>query len=115
MNSELTAALTARILALQDENDCWNVLHENYSYYPEANYYAPNYRSTLWTLVFLADLQCEPGDPRLVKPLKTISDHFLEAGANIYSIGRSHFPIPCLNGNMLVRGDGDTNKKNASR
>lgn len=101
MDNELTSSLTSKVIALQDKNGCWNVLHENDRYYPEANYYAPNYRSTLWTLVFLADLQCDPGDPRLVKPLKTISDHFLDTSANIYSIGASHFPIPCLNGNML--------------
>jgi hypothetical protein len=101
MDNELTAALTSKIIALQDENGCWNALHENDKYYPEANYYAPNYRSTLWTLVLLADIQCDAQDPRLARPLKTISDHFLDKQSKIYSLGRSHFPIPCLNGNML--------------
>jgi hypothetical protein len=101
MDNELIASLTSKIIGLQDENGCWNVLHENDKYYPEANYYAPNYRSTLWTLVLLADIQCDPEDPRLVNPLKIISDHFMDTRSNIYSLGRSHFPIPCLNGNML--------------
>lgn len=101
MDNELITSLTSQIIALQDEIGCWNVLHENDRYYPQANYYAPNYRSTLWTLVLLADIQCDPHDPRLVRPLKTISEHFLDKKTHIYSIGRSHFPIPCLNGNML--------------
>lgn len=101
MENVLIKSLVSRILSLQDENGCWNVLHENDKYYPEANFYAPNYRSTLWTLVLLADIQCDSQEPRLVKPLQIMSDHFLDKKSNICSIGRSHFPIPCLNGNML--------------
>jgi hypothetical protein len=37
----------------------------------------------------------------LKKPLKIISNHFLDTTLNIYSLGKTHFPIPCLNGNML--------------
>lgn len=93
--------IVKKILELQDENGCWNVLDKNDTHYPELNYYVPNYKSTLWTLVLLADMQCDPKTAGLVKPLKIISNHFFDKNSGIYSIGKSHFPIPCLNGNML--------------
>ncbi len=101
MNSELVKSITSRIIESQDENGCWNVLNKSDKHYPALNYYVPNYNSTLWTLILLADIQCDPGISSLRKPLRTISNHFLEKNYNIYSIGKSHFPIPCLNGNML--------------
>ncbi len=101
MNDKLAKSITSTIIELQDENECWNVLNENDKYFPALNYYAPNYKSTLWTLVLLADIQCDPGINGLMKPLKTISNHFLDKNLNIYSLGKTHFPIPCLNGNML--------------
>ncbi|MEW6713235.1 MAG: hypothetical protein AB1403_25670, partial [Candidatus Riflebacteria bacterium] len=43
----------------------------------------------------------DPDDDRFKKPLQIISDHFYDKERGIYSIGKSHFPIPCLNGNMI--------------
>jgi len=100
MDLDVINSITAKVVDLQDENECWNVLSEGDKYYPECNYYVPNYKSTLWTLIFLADIQC-PSNISFFKPLNIISNHFLEKQLNIYSIGKSHFPIPCLNGNML--------------
>jgi len=97
----IAKAITSKILELQDENGCWNVLDESHKYFPAFNYYAPNYKSTLWTLILLADIQTNSRNARLIKPLSIISDHFLDKHLNIYSLGKSHFPIPCLNGNML--------------
>ena len=101
MNKEKVDFLMAKIIELQDENKCWNVLQPGDKYYPEYNYYVPNYNSTLWTLIFLADMGCEIHNEELEKPLKIISDHFFDKENKIYTIGKSHFPIPCLNGNML--------------
>lgn len=105
-------SLTNKILEFQDEQGCWNVLKEGDPYYPHCNYYVPNYKSTLWTLVFLADTGCDRNHEKLNQPLKIITDHFLEPEHSVFSIGKSHFPIPCLNGNMLYllsyfHGDSD--------
>lgn len=101
MNKDLTKSIISEIMKLQDKNGCWNVLNESDKHYPVLNYYIPFYKSTLWTLVLLADIQCDFGMKSLKKPLMTISDHFLDKKYHIYSLGRDHFPIPCLNGNML--------------
>lgn len=90
-----------RILSLRDRNGCWNVLREGGKGYPELNYYVPNYKSTLWTLVLLADLEIGEGEALFHGPLAAAANQFYDEKAGIYSIGKSHFPIPCLNGNML--------------
>jgi hypothetical protein len=101
MYEEITESLTSKITGLQDKDGCWNVLKENDKYYPELNYYVPNYKSTLWTLVLLSEIQCDIKNDQFRKPLEIISNHFLDKQNNIYSVGKSHFPIPCLNGNMI--------------
>lgn len=93
--------LTNKIISLQDENGCWNVLNDDDKYYPELNYYIPNYKSTLWTLILLADIETDPNIKKIKKPLSIITDHFYDIENKIFSIGKSHFPIPCLNGNMI--------------
>ena len=93
--------ITSNIMELQDSDGCWNVLKEGDKYYPDLNYYVPNYKSTLWTLVLLADIKTAANNERLIKPLKTITEHFWDNEHGIFTIGKSHFPIPCLNGNMI--------------
>lgn len=93
--------LADRVASLQDSNGCWNVLSPSDRNYPEFNYYVPNYKSTLWTLVLLADSKVDPNDIRFQKPLATIAENFFDPDSRIFSIGKSHFPIPCLNGNMI--------------
>lgn len=89
-----------RIKELQDNSGCWNVDWDN-RYGPELTHYVPNYKSTLWTLILLADIEVDRDDPSLKLPLKTIVEHFWDDNNGIFTIGKSHFPIPCLNGNML--------------
>jgi hypothetical protein len=101
MNKEIEKSITSKIIELQDDNGCWNVLNKNDKYFPAFNYYMPNFKSTLWTLILLADIQTNPKNNSLKKPLHIISNHFFDKQFNIYSLGKSHFPIPCLNGNML--------------
>jgi hypothetical protein len=101
MDKVKVKSITSKIVELQDVNKCWNVLNKSDKHYPTLNYYEPIYNSTLWTLILLADIQCNINNDSLVKPLKIISNHLLDKQLNIYSIGKSHFPIPCLNGNML--------------
>ena len=42
--------LIEKIMDQQDSNGCWNVEHDD-NYGPELDYYVPNYKSTLWTLI----------------------------------------------------------------
>jgi hypothetical protein len=101
MDKDIEQSITRQIMKLQDQNGCWNVLDESDKHYPAFNYYVPTYKSTLWTLVLLADIQTDVKNSPFIKPLSVISNHFLDKSNNIFSIGKSHFPIPCLNGNML--------------
>lgn len=101
MDKERTKSISSKIVELQDEKGCWNVLEKSDKYYPEYNYYTPIYNSTLWTLILLADIKCNPKNKKMIKPLKILSNHLYNKQFNIYSLGKSHFPIPCLNGNML--------------
>jgi len=101
MDSKVINSITSEILKLRDKNHCWNVLSPGEKYYPGLQHYSPIYKSTLWVLILLADIKCNPDNPDLLKPLHIISQHFLDKENRIFTIGKSHFPIPCLNGNML--------------
>lgn len=90
-----------KIINLRDSEGCWNVDHDKDNYGPELTYYVPNYSSTLWTLILLADIEADRGNKQFVKPLKIITEHFWNEEHGIFTIGKSHFPIPCLNGNMI--------------
>jgi len=89
------------IVEKQDKDGCWNVLSHSEKYFLKFNYYVPNYKSTLWTLVFLADFEVDAEYDGLKKGLKIISNSFWNSEFGIYNLKNSHFPIPCLNGNML--------------
>ncbi len=69
--------------------------------HPEYAYYMPKYRSSLWTLLLLADLQASPEYPQMQQAFDLMADHFYDSSSGVFSLGKSHFPIPCLNGNML--------------
>lgn len=89
------------IFASQGSNGCWKMLDKSNRNYPTCLHYSPTYKSTVWTLILLADLQHDPDDERVKLPLSIIQEHFYDPKYGIYSLGKSHFPIPCLNGNML--------------
>lgn len=93
--------LVNAIFKTQNTNGCWKMLPGNHKYFPTYLHYSPNFRSTLWVLIYLADLQLERSDPRIQKPLKTIRNHFFDSEQGVYSLKEDHFPIPCLNGNMI--------------
>jgi hypothetical protein len=77
------------------------MLSESDKRYPTYLHYVPNFKSTLWTLILLADMCHDQNDVRVKKPLKIIQDHFYDPKTNIYSLKKDHFPIPCLNGNII--------------
>lgn len=90
-----------KIFDSQGENGCWKMLSESDRYYPTHLHYVPNFKATLWTLILLADLCHEKNDIRVKKPFTTIQDHFYDSKMYIYSLKKDHFPIPCLNGNII--------------
>jgi len=91
-----------KILVKQDDSSLWGLDEKQAHQRPEYLYYSPNYRSTLWTLVLLADVKA-PVDLLQIKPsLRLITERFYDSEHSIFGFpGKSHFPIPCLNGNMI--------------
>jgi hypothetical protein len=91
-----------RILAKQDEHFRWGFDEKHARERPEYLYYSPNFKSTLWTLLLLADIKA-PVDISQVKPsIRLITERFYDPEHGIFGFpGKSHFPIPCLNGNMI--------------
>ena len=93
--------IVEKIFSKRSDNGLWKQITKSNKYYPDYLHYVPNYKATLWTLLLLADLECDASDGRVVKPLQVVKDHLYDDEYGIYSLKEDHFPIPCLNGNML--------------
>ncbi len=91
-----------KILRKQDDSFRWGFNRKLARERPIYVDYSPNYKSTLWTLLLLADIKA-PADMSQVKPsLRLINERFYDPEHGIFRLqGMSHFPIPCLNGNMI--------------
>ncbi len=90
------------ILAKQDNSFRWGFDKKQARERPEYLYYSPNYKSTLWTLVLLADIQAPAAIPQVAPSMRLVTEHFYDPEHGIFRLpNESHFPIPCLNGNML--------------
>ncbi len=98
---EKSRIITEKIFAARKANGLWEVIPEGHKYYPECLHYVPNFRASLWTLLLLADLNCPASDERVKQPLQEVKNHLFDPAHGIYTLGKSHFPIPCLNGNLL--------------
>jgi hypothetical protein len=92
--------IVTKIFEVQDENGCWQFPHSR-GKYPQYDHYMPKYRSTLWTLILLAEIKHSIKEERVSKAVKTLVGHFYNKKKKVFSLGYDHFPIPCLNGNML--------------
>lgn len=90
-----------KIFEARGENGFWKVLPEFHKYYPDYMHYVPNFKATLWTLILLADLCCDRKDARVKQPLEEIKKQFFDPKFGIYTLKEDHFPIPCLNGNLI--------------
>ena len=90
-----------RIFDAQNENGFWKLIPKTHKYYPYCLHYVPTYKASLWTLILLADLGHDRSDKRIKITLKEIQNHFFDPDVGIYSLKKDHFPIPCLNGNMI--------------
>ena len=91
-----------QILSKQDNSLRWGYDEKQARKRPEYIYYSPMFRSTLWTLILLADIKAPVDIPQITTSVHLISEHFYDPEHGIFRLpGMSHFPIPCLNGNML--------------
>ena len=91
-----------KILAKLDEAFRWGYDEEENRIHPEYLYYMPKYKATLWTLLLLADLKAPKDLPQVEKAMQLITEQFYAPEHGVFRIlGMSHFPIPCLNGNMI--------------
>jgi hypothetical protein len=91
-----------QILAKQDGSSRWGYNAKQAREHPEYMYYSPNFKSTLWTLVLLADIKAPAGIAQIEPSIRLIMDHFYDPEHGIFSLpGMRYFPIPCLNGNMI--------------
>ncbi len=105
MNTEITGLRTntiEKILAKQDASSRWGFDAKRAIERPEYVDYSPNFKSTLWTLILLADLQAPVDMPQVKPSLRLITERFYAPEYGVFRLpGMSHFPIPCLNGNMI--------------
>lgn len=90
-----------KIFTCRNEDGLWKLLPESHKAYPDYLHYVPNYRASLWTLILLAELGCARTEERVKKPLQAVKNHLFDEDYGIYTLKEDHFPIPCLNGNML--------------
>jgi hypothetical protein len=91
-----------KILAKQDDSFRWGFDPKQARERPDYLYYSPNFKSTLWTLLMLADLGAPVDSPQIKPSIRLISERFYAPEHGIFRLpGMSHFPIPCLNGNMI--------------
>jgi len=77
--------------------------------YPEGYWvkpgggYSPKYRSTVWQIIFLAELGADPSDERVRRGCEYLLSHAIAANG-AFSVYQKPVPsgsIPCLNGNLL--------------
>jgi hypothetical protein len=105
MDSEITQLrqqMIEQILLKQDEASRWGYAARQAGERPDYLYYSPNFKSTLWSLVLLADLKAPADLPQVQPALHLVTGRFYEPEHGVFRLpGMSHFPIPCLNGNMI--------------
>jgi len=100
--TQLRKQTIEKILAKQDDAFRWGFDKKQVRDRPEYVYYSPNFKSTLWTLVMLADLKAPPNIPQVMPSLQLIKDRFFDPLHGIFRLpSMTNFPIPCLNGNLI--------------
>jgi hypothetical protein len=99
--TEIRQRTVDHILARQDTHFRWAFDEQAARERPELTYYWPGYKGTLWTLIFLADIQAPVNNRQIDRSLELVTDHFYDKSNKIFTLGKSHFPVPCLNGNIL--------------
>jgi hypothetical protein len=99
--ADIRKGIITRILAKQDGYFRWAFDEQTARERPELTHYWPKYKSTLWTLLLLAEVRAPIHTRQIDRSLRIVMNHFYDTTHKIFSLGTSHFPVPCLNGNML--------------
>jgi hypothetical protein len=100
--TELRKQIIEKILVHQDDSFRWGFDEKQARERPEYLYYSPNFKSTLWTLILLADIKAPVDLPQVKPSIRLVTERFYDPEHRIFRLpGMSHFPIPCLNGNMI--------------
>jgi hypothetical protein len=100
--SDIRKQTIEKILLKQDDLFRWGFTEKQARERPEYLYYSPNFKSTLWTLLLLADLKAPADIPQLKPSMRLITERFYDAEHGIFRLpDMCRFPIPCLNGNMI--------------
>ena len=91
-----------KILAKQDDSFRWGFDEKQARERPEYLYYSPNFKSTLWTLLLLADIKAPVDLPQLKPSIRLVTERFYDPEHGLFRLPNMvNFPIPCLNGNMI--------------
>jgi len=99
---ELRKRLVKKILAKQDEHFRWGFDEKLAQERPEYLHYWPKYKSTLWTLLLLADIQAPVDIPQIEPSIQLITERFYKPEQGVFRLlDDSHSPIPCLNGIII--------------
>jgi hypothetical protein len=100
--ADIRKRLIEQILAKQDDAFRWGFNERQARERPEYVYYSPIFRSTLWTLLLLADIKAPVDLPQIKPSIRLVTERFYDPKHGVFRLpGMSHFPIPCLNGNMI--------------
>jgi hypothetical protein len=100
--TELRKHTIEKILARQDDLFRWGFNEKQARERPEYLYYSPNFKSTLWTLLLLADIKAPVDIPQIQPSMRLITERFYDPEHGIFRLPNMiNFPIPCLNGNMI--------------
>jgi len=93
--------LIERIFARQNEQGSWKITDPTLP----IQLYLPKHTATYHTLVTLADLGCDPADPRLERPIQTMIRLMYRPEKGVFGITpqaySNHEPSPCINGHIL--------------
>jgi hypothetical protein len=100
--SETRKRIVEQVLARQDDLFRWGFDEKQARQRPESLYYSPNFKSTLWTLLLLADIKAPVDIPQVMPSMRLIIGRFYDPEHGLFRLpGMCRFPIPCLNGNMI--------------
>jgi hypothetical protein len=99
--SDIRKHTIKKIIDKQDGSFRWGFDEKQARERPEFLYYSPNFKSTLWTLLLLADIKAPDDNQKIIPSLQLITERFYDPEHGIFRLpGMCRFPIPCLNGNM---------------
>jgi hypothetical protein len=67
-----------QILSKQDDSFRWGFDEKQARERPEYVYYSPNFKSTLWTLILLADIKAPVDTPQIKPSIQLITERFYD-------------------------------------